>query len=1022
MSTTNQSTRVKAPTIPRPEATELSDTLREDENSLSNPQGRSEDDVNSSKVNNKKLMNCKKNTLLSTMNLRTLKAQPKQNELAFLFKSKGIMVLGIQDHKIVHDEEIRTEEIDGCTLITTPAWRNDRNAAVGGVGLMISKYAVNALADVIAFNRRIIIAHFNGNPAVTLIVQYSPTEGSEEAEEHYTKLADAISSIPKHNVLIIVGDFNAHLGSDDARYTYHTKTNKNGQLLLYLAAECNLIITNTTFQKRSGKLWTYLSDMSGTKTQIDYILINKKWKNSVKNVEAYSTFSSLGSDHRIVTARLKLSLRSSITPPRENQFDWNTLRSDIDLQHRYTITIRNRYEQLYNEDESATEAYQHLIDANNQAAEEMIPHKRKRKKKETACDHRVECRRKEVNEAFSVYVNQPIGENEVNLQNAKELLKETYETVEREILEEQIKKVEIADERAQHSESWKLINEISNRKKSKKGIIKGENKESRIKSWYDHFSQLLGKEPVITEEPDDPIPPINDHLDIKQGSFTIEEYQTVKKKITENKAAGSDKIPPEVLKRCDLDDIFLKFANNLLINRQKPQQWSDLDIVTIPNKGDLGYPSNYRGISLSSIVAKTVNRLILNRIQPALDHKLRPNQNGFRPRRSTTAQILSLRRLIEGIRSNNLKAALLFIDFKKAFDSVHRGKMMKILAAYGIPKELCNAISTLYEGTRARILTPDGETDYFDLLAGVLQGDTLAPYIFVIVIDYVMRNTIGEEAERLGFTLSKRKSRRVGPVVITDLDFADDLALIAEEIKDAQEMLTRLENEAEKVGLHLNVGKTEVMIFDQNAATNLVASGGEEIKVVDDFKYLGSYVNSSSNDIKIRKALAWSACHKMTKFWRSSLSRSLKIRLFIATVESVLLYGCSTWTLTQAMEKSLDGTYTRMLRMALGIKWMDHITNEEVYGNLPRVTTKIAERRCKLAGHCVRHPEEEASKLVLWEPAHGRVNRGRKKTTYIDMLKRDTGLNNIMELRTAMMDRNTWKIYVSLARTGVRPK
>ena len=108
--------------------------------------------------------------------------------------------------------------------------------------------------------------------------------------------------------------------------------------------------------------------------------------------------------------------------------------------------------------------------------------------------------------------------------------------------------------------------------------------------------------------------------------------------------------------------------------------------------------------------------MILNRIPPALDDKLRPNQNGFRPKRSTTAQILALRRIIEGIRSKNLKATLLFIDFKKAFDSVHRGKMIKILAAYGIPEELCKAISALYENTRARILTPDGETDYFDLL------------------------------------------------------------------------------------------------------------------------------------------------------------------------------------------------------------------------------------------------------------------------------------------------------------------
>ena len=96
--------------------------------------------------------------------------------------------------------------------------------------------------------------------------------------------------------------------------------------------------------------------------------------------------------------------------------------------------------------------------------------------------------------------------------------------------------------------------------------------------------------------------------------------------------------------------------------------------------------------------------------------------------------------------------------------------------------------------------------------------------------------------------------------------------------------------------------------------------------------------------------------------------------------------------------------------------------NEDVYGCLPKVSWKIAERRCRLAGHCVRHPEEEASKTVLWIPTGGRVNRGRKATTYIDTLKRDTGLQDTNELRATMLDRNTWKDYVSLARTGVRPK
>ena len=117
-----------------------------------------------------------------------------------------------------------------------------------------------------------------------------------------------------------------------------------------------------------------------------------------------------------------------------------------------------------------------------------------------------------------------------------------------------------------------------------------------------------------------------------------------------------------------------------------------------------------------------------------------------------------------------------------------------------------------------------------------------------------------------------------------------------------------------------------------------------------------------------------------------------------------------------------DKSYTRMLRMALNVSWREHRTNEHLYGDLPKLSHKIAERRCKLAGHCVRHPEEEASKTILWEPTEGRVNRGRKTTNYIDVLKRDTGLNNTNELRTAMMDREIWKGYVSMARTGVRPK
>ena len=529
------------------------------------------------------------------------------------------------------------------------------------------------------------------------------------------------------------------------------------------------------------------------------------------------------------------------------------------------------------------------------------------------------------------------------------------------------------------------------------------------------------KEPVVEGELNENISPILKSLYISDEPFTMDEYAAVKKTIKEGKAPGPDGIPPEVWKRCDLDDIILGYANKLL-EGEKPDQWSESDLITLPKDGDLSCTDNYRGIALSAIAAKITNKLILNRIRPQIDKHLRPSQNGFRPGRSTTAHILALRRLIEGVKKNNLKAAIIFVDFRKAFDSIHRGRMMKILKAYDVPEKLLCAINLMYQNTRAKVLTPDGETEQFEILAGVLQGDTLAPFLFAIVLDYAMRKALEGREEELGFQLEKRRSRRHPPVIITDTDFADDIALVTEEIEQAQEMLSRVEAETSQIGLHLNEKTTEMMIFNHDDGSMPIKSkNGKVIKTVDNFKYLGGWMISSERDFEVRKALAWAACHKLSKIWNSNIKRKIKERLFLSTVESILLYGSETWTMTKNMQKRLDWCYTRMLRMAYNVSWKDKLTNEQLYDGLPKVSSKVASRRLKLAGHCVRHPEEEASKLVLWEPSRGKKNVGRSAVSFIDTLRQDTGMNSTQELRTAMMDRSGWKKRASLARAGARP-
>ena len=349
-----------------------------------------------------------------------------------------------------------------------------------------------------------------------------------------------------------------------------------------------------------------------------------------------------------------------------------------------------------------------------------------------------------------------------------------------------------------------------------------------------------------------------------------------------------------------------------------------MNIIPVPKSGDLSNTNNYRGISLICIIAKMYNRLILNRIRSVIDLKLRINQNGFRPKRTTVAQILTLRRIIEGVKAKNLPAIITFIDFKKAFDTIHRGKMMKILKAYGIPPNLLRAIEGMYTNTKAKVISPDGETELFDITAGVLQGDTLAPFLFIIVLDYALRKAMDGKEDELGFTITPRKSARHPKEVLADLDFADDIALLSDAIEQAQELLIRVETECKKVGLGLNGPKTKSLAYNIEDPEPLHTRDGTELEWKGDFKYLGSWVDSSEKDIAIRKAQAWKALNGMSRIWKSNMKQDLKKRFFIATVESILLYGCESWTLSAAQEKSLNGTYTRMLQKTLNIHWNSH--------------------------------------------------------------------------------------------------
>ena len=339
--------------------------------------------------------------------------------------------------------------------------------------------------------------------------------------------------------------------------------------------------------------------------------------------------------------------------------------------------------------------------------------------------------------------------------------------------------------------------------------------------------------------------------------------------------------------------------------------------------------------------------------------------------------------LDQGIQSKSLPATLIFIDSSKAFDSIHRGKMKEILIAYGVPVETVNAIMMLYRNTRSIVRSPDGDSQFFDITAGVLQGDTLAPLLFIICLDYVLRKALDKNTQ-LGLTLVKRKSTRHPAQKITDVDYADDLAVISDHLQDAEKLFHLIEIAAEEVGLYVNASKTEYICLNEDQSAGLKSIKDEDIKRVSDFKYLGSYIASTEKDVKVRLAKAWTALNGMNKIWKSTLPDKLKRNFFRATVESVLVYGATTWTLTKTLEKQLNGAYTRMLRAALNKPWQDHPTRNELYGDLPLLSDTIRQQSLRFAGHCWLNKSELAADLLLWNPSHGKRQGGRPKQTYID--------------------------------------
>ena len=360
-------------------------------------------------------------------------------------------------------------------------------------------------------------------------------------------------------------------------------------------------------------------------------------------------------------------------------------------------------------------------------------------------------------------------------------------------------------------------------------------------------------------------------------------------------------------------------------------------------------------------------------MKEALDNKLRDEQAGFRQERSCTDQIATLRMIIEQSIEWNSSLYMNFVDFKRAFDSVDRGATWNILRHYGLPDKFLSIIMKLHENFQCQVIHKGQTSEPFAVDSGVRQGCLLSLVIFLVTLDWVTRTAYGGQQTGIRWTFDKR---------LDDLEYADDICLLAHRLEDLTDKTSALAETAQRVGLYINTEKTKVMRVNAKRQDQ-VSVFDTRLENVSIFTYLGSRMSTSGGteeDIKSRINKARHTFTMLKKIWRSrTYTLKTKIRIFNSNVKSVLLYGSETWRLTNALLNRLQVFINRCLRQILRIRWEERITNVEIWrmASQDPVEIQIKRRKWRWVGHTLRKPEGNITRQALrWNP-QGKRRPGR---------------------------------------------
>lgn len=352
-------------------------------------------------------------------------------------------------------------------------------------------------------------------------------------------------------------------------------------------------------------------------------------------------------------------------------------------------------------------------------------------------------------------------------------------------------------------------------------------------------------------------------------------------------------------------------------------------------------------------------------------------------------QIFTLRRVLEHRFAFQQPTIACFVDFRAAFDSIDRESLWKIMVADGTPPKLVNLIKSYYSLTKARVRVYGEESSDFDLSTGVRQGCPLSPVLFNYAIDWIMENAL------LGY-----RGVQVSPDFwLSDIEYADDVVLLGEDVEHLQLVVNQISVYAAAVGLEINASKTKTFAVGLSTSEPTLHINNIPVESVPDFRYLGSSLlptGQAKDEVKLRMDRARVAFLQLqNSLWRrSEISLQTKVRVYQASIRPILLYGCETWPLRCEDIRKLEAFDHWCLKIISKTKWIDRLSNAAVRqrcGGIPQLKMTIQHRRLQWFGHVLRKAETELARKVLNpSPCQGWCRRrGGQTKTWLATVKQD---------------------------------